>query len=84
MVSREFIFQMTMSDLVSQSNVTIFQSIGSKYFEIHFKLMQVFLLGITPHIAAAQLQTRTDMVILAARNLVAALNDEKMPAEYPL
>lgn len=39
---------------------------------------------ITPHIGSAEVQTRTDMATLAARNLVMALKGEKMVAEYPL
>ncbi|XP_066923850.1 glyoxylate reductase/hydroxypyruvate reductase-like [Clytia hemisphaerica] len=39
---------------------------------------------ILPHIGSAEIQTRTDMATMAARNLVAALTGEKMPAEYPL
>jgi len=44
----------------------------------------IYFLGVTPHIATLEIQTCIDMVMLAARNSVAALNDEKMPTEYPL
>lgn len=42
------------------------------------------LKGILPHIGSAEVQTRTDMATMAAKNLVAALTGEKMLAEYPL
>ncbi|XP_057316423.1 glyoxylate reductase/hydroxypyruvate reductase-like [Hydractinia symbiolongicarpus] len=46
-----------------------------------FKLKNCVIL---PHIGSAVEQARTDMAVLAARNLVCGLNGEKMPAEYPL
>lgn len=39
---------------------------------------------ITPHIGSASHETREQMGVLAARNLLAALRDEKMPAPYHL
>lgn len=37
---------------------------------------------LTPHIGSATLETRDEMAILTARNILAALDGEKMPAEY--
>lgn len=37
---------------------------------------------ITPHIGSASIQTREDMAMLAAQNLITGLNGEEMPAEY--
>ena len=39
---------------------------------------------VIPHIGSAEERTRTDMATLAAKNLVAGLNKDKMPAQYPL
>ncbi|CAH1396755.1 unnamed protein product [Nezara viridula] len=39
---------------------------------------------LTPHIGSATLETRDEMCILTAKNILAALDGEKMPAEYIL
>lgn len=46
-----------------------------------FKLKNCVIL---PHIGSAEVQTRSDMATMAARNMVAALSGAKMPAQYPL
>ncbi|GJQ80973.1 hypothetical protein Trydic_g4789 [Trypoxylus dichotomus] len=39
---------------------------------------------ILPHIGSASLQTRKEMAMLTARNIIAGLKNEKMPAEFVL
>ena len=55
---------------------------GCRLYEV--QLYSFVSLVILPHIGSAEEQTRTGMAVLTSRNLIAGLNGEKMPAEYPL
>jgi len=48
------------------------------------KLLTLNNCVITPHIGSASLETRTQMAVMAAENLLCGLKQQKMPAQYKI
>ena len=54
-------------------------------FPLLFCLRFLFLFAaVLPHIGSATVETRTEMAVLAARNMLAGLKGEPMPAQVKL
>ena len=52
---------------------------------MYFIIFRVFQLTvITPHIGSASYETRTQMAVLAAQNLLCGLKEQEMPAQYKM